>query len=156
MVLVALFDTLGWLFAFPRDWGPFATLFAARLAGEAFNMTTPTAAVGGEAVKAWLLRGHAPLDETLPSVIVAKTTITIAQGLFLVAGVILAWTTPLHDSTLLRAMQWLLALQVLALGGFVIAQTRGIFGWGARLLTRLGLEAFRGHHTLGRVDDVLA
>ena len=80
-VLVSLFDTLGWRFAFPIDRARFGTLVMARLAGEAFNVVTPTATLGGEAVKAWLLRGRVPTDEAVSSVIVAKTTITIGQGL---------------------------------------------------------------------------
>src|SRR6059036_2694301 len=61
--VVNILDTLGWRFAFRRDRVPFGALFSARLAGEAFNLTTPTASVGGEAVKAWLIRHHAPLEE---------------------------------------------------------------------------------------------
>ncbi|PYM46830.1 MAG: hypothetical protein DME14_17075, partial [Candidatus Rokuibacteriota bacterium] len=86
-VLVMVFDTLGWRFAFLREGVAFRTLLGVRLAGEAFNLATPTAALGGEAVKAWLLRGRVPLDASVPSVIVAKTTITIAQGLFLLLGI---------------------------------------------------------------------
>src|SRR5882724_5697711 len=63
--IVNVLDTLGWRFAFRRDLVPFGALFSARLAGEAFNLTTPTASVGGEAVKAWLIRHHVPLDEAL-------------------------------------------------------------------------------------------
>jgi len=59
-VLGNLFDTLGWRFAFPRDRVSFLTLWRARLAGEAVNTVTPTASVGGEAVKAWLRRPHVP------------------------------------------------------------------------------------------------
>ena len=89
-VLVALFDVLGWRYAFTRDRVGLVTLFWTRLAGEAVNLTTPTAALGGEAAKTWLLRDHVSLAESLSSVIVAKTTITIAQGLLLLLGVVLA------------------------------------------------------------------
>ena len=86
--IVAAFDTLGWRYAFRDDRVPFRALLWARIAGEAVNVTTPTAAVGGEAVKAWLLRPHVALTEGLSSVIVAKTTITIAQGLMLAFGIV--------------------------------------------------------------------
>lgn len=154
--LVMFFDTLGWRFAFAHDRVPFPTLVTVRLAGEAFNMATPTAALGGEAVKAWLLRGVVPLEESLPSVIVAKTTITIAQGLFLLIGVAIAWTTAMPDSTLLRVMQWLLVVEALGLAGFVIGQTAGLLGRVERLLDRLGWHPGRGRGVLERVDDVLA
>ena len=82
MSLVMALDALGWRYAFLRDRVPFGPLLATRLAGEAFNIVTPTAALGGEVVKAWLLRDRVPLEESVPSVIIAKTTITIAQGIF--------------------------------------------------------------------------
>jgi putative membrane protein len=154
-MLVTVFDTLGWRFAFLQDVARFPTLFWARLAGEAFNLVTPTAALGGEAVKAWLLRGVVPLDASVPSVIVAKTTITIAQGLFLLLGVALAWSGTLPDSPVLYGMLWLLALETVALAGFVVAQTRGMLAWGSRLLAQLGVGGVRSE-ALGRIDAGLA
>jgi uncharacterized protein (TIRG00374 family) len=153
--LVVAFDTLGWRFAFLRDGPAFRTLLAARLAGEAFNLVTPTAALGGEAVKAWLLRGVVPLAASVPSVIVAKTTITLAQGLFLLLGVGLAWASGLPGSALLQGMAWLLAIEAVALGGFVVAQTRGMLAWGGRVVTQLGVQGVEPA-ALGRIDDVLA
>src|SRR5262245_66610663 len=102
--LVMIFDTLGWRFAFLRDAVPFGTLVRVRLAGEAFNLVTPTAALGGEAIKAWLLRGTVALDESIPSIVVAKTTILIAQGVFLLLGIVVAWQSALAGSALLWAM----------------------------------------------------
>ena len=156
MMLVALFDALGWRYAFTRDRVGLATLFWTRLAGEAVNLTTPTAALGGEAVKTWLLRDHVSLAEALSSVIVAKTTITIAQGLLLLLGVSLAWTTFPADSRLLTAMEWLLALELAALAIFVLAQTRGLAAFGGRLLARFGAHRFARHEGLGRIDRTLA
>jgi uncharacterized protein (TIRG00374 family) len=154
-VLVALFDTLGWHYAFLRDSVPFRALFASRLAGEAFNMTTPTAAVGGEAIKAWLLRGYAPLDATLASVIVAKTTITLGQGVFFLVGVMLGWRTGLAGTALLYAMVWFLVIEAIALGLFVLFQTRGMLGWTGRMLERVGIRPARIQGMLGRVDHSL-
>src|SRR5437867_180612 len=52
-------------------------------------------------------------------------------------------------------MLWLLALETVALAGFVLAQTRGMLTWGGRLVAQLGVE--HGHaEALGRIDDVLA
>lgn len=154
-LIVVAFDTLGWRFAFARDRVGPGHLFFARMAGEAFNMVTPTASMGGEAIKIWLLRGRAPVHESLPSVIVAKTTITIGQGILLLVGVALATRLADADSRLLLAMQWLVGLEVLALAAFVLVQTRGMLGWGGRLLRRFGLSRER-HAVLGRADDGLA
>lgn len=156
VTLVTLCDTLGWHFAFARNRVGFPTLVAARLAGEAVNVATPTAALGGEAVKAWLLRGRVPMAESLPSVIVAKTTIMIAQGLFLLLGLAIAWSMAIPDSPLVHAMRWLLAVETLALGGFVLVQTRGFVGWGGRLLGRWIESAARVSGTLREVDQALS
>ena len=155
MTLVMALDALGWRYAFLHDRVPFGALLATRLAGEAFNIATPTAALGGEVVKAWLLRGRVPLEESVPSVIIAKTTITIAQGIFLLLGIAVA-VSVLTGSRLLLAMEWLLALEVLALAIFILMQTRGLVGWGARLLDRLGIRRLTGSDTAQRVDAALA
>ena len=155
--LVAAFDTLGWRFAFRRDSVPFRALLYARMAGEAFNVTTPTASVGGEAVKAWLLRPYVSLEESLPSVIVAKTTITSAQALFLLLGIAVAWPILPAGSPLLRAMEWLLVLEIVGVGGFILVQVVGILGGGSRMLGRLGLlRTVDPARTLGRMDQALS
>jgi uncharacterized protein (TIRG00374 family) len=152
---VVAVNVLGWRYAFARDRARFGQLFWVRTAGEAFNTVTPTASMGGEMVKVWLLRGRVPVEESLPSVIIAKTTITVAQGLLLLVGLVLAWELPMSDARLLVAMQWLLGIEVLALGGFVLVQTRGMLGWSGRLLQRFGLPLHRVA-ILSRADDGLA
>jgi putative membrane protein len=151
---VMVFDTLGWRYAFLRDRVPFATLLRTRLVGEAFNLVTPTAALGGEGVKAWLLRDRLPLDESVPSVIIAKTTITLAQGVFLLLGIALA-SIGFGRSPLLLGMQWLLGLEVLALVAFIVVQTRGVVVWTVGLLERLGVRQEGAGHTAARVDRTL-
>jgi len=131
-------DTLGWRFAFARDRAPFWRLYGARLAGEALNVVTAVGAVGGEAAKAWLVRRDVAYEESVPSVIVAKTTITLAQALFLLLGLLLAWLTLPAGADLVRAMTWLLVVEILALGGFLGAQLSGLVARGGRLLRMLG------------------
>lgn len=156
-VLVTTLDTLGWRFAFARDRVPFPTLLAVRLAGEAFNLTTPTASVGGEAVKAWLVRRHVPYDDSVSSVIVAKTSITLAQGVFLVIGIVVAARTLPPGSPLLPAMEWLLGIEAVALTGFVLAQVGGVVGWIERVLRRLRLAGGPGRsEALVRLDGALS
>jgi uncharacterized membrane protein YbhN (UPF0104 family) len=153
--VVAACDTLGWRYAFRDNGVPFRTLVWARIVGEAVNVTTPTASVGGEAVKAWLLRPYVSLTEALSSVIVAKTTITIAQGLMLAVGIVCAQVALPVDSGLLRPMKWLLLVEVVAVTGFVAVQLGGVAGAAGRLLGRFGLPlaAVGGAAALG---DALA
>src|SRR5439155_24507895 len=112
-------------FAFPIDRASFWTLAKVRVIGQAINGTTPTGTLGGDAAKAWLLRGEVPTREALSSLIVVKTTMTAAQGLFLVVGIGIARTTLASDAFILRAMEWLLVVEVAAVAGFVAVQTTG-------------------------------
>jgi uncharacterized protein (TIRG00374 family) len=132
-------DTLGWRFAFARDRAPFHRLYGARVVGEAINVATALGSVGGEAAKAWLVRDDVAYEESVPSVIIAKTTITIAQALFLTLGIVLAWAALDVGSELLTAMLWLLVVEVAAVGGFLAAQLAGLVARGGRLLQRFGV-----------------
>jgi len=136
-IAILMLDTLGWQFAFRDSTVSFRSLLLIRMAGEAINATTPTASLGGEGVKAWLLRAEVSLPEGLVSVIIAKTTITIAQALLLLVGIAVAWVAVPATSTLTRVMIGLLVLEVLAVGGFIVAQTTGGATVAGRLLGRI-------------------
>ncbi len=87
---VTLVDATSWRWALSaamRSRVPFVTLWFARVAGEAVNSVTPTATLGGEPVKAHLLRAFdVPISDGLASIVVAKTALTIAQSLFTALG----------------------------------------------------------------------
>lgn len=81
-ILIYGLDTLGWRFTLVQysSCVPFSRLFLIRMAGEAVNLTTPTAYLGGEPVKSYLLRRYdVPLTDAIASVVTSKTTMTIAQ-----------------------------------------------------------------------------
>jgi uncharacterized membrane protein YbhN (UPF0104 family) len=145
-------DTLGWQFAFSSNRTPFLRLLGARIAGEALNIVTAVGQVGGEAVKAWLVRRDVSYEESVPSLIIAKTTITIAQALFLVIGIALAWTWFDVDSSLLGGMLWLLVIEVVAVGGFFAAQVSGVIARSGRLLRAVGVSGDAG---AARLDQAL-
>jgi glycosyltransferase 2 family protein len=132
-------DTLGWRFAFASDRAPFWHLFGARMAGEALNVVTAVGAVGGEAAKAWLVRRDVTYEESVPSIVIAKTTITMAQAVFLLVGLWLAWRTLPLDAEVLRWMMWLLVVEVVAVGGFAGAQVSGLVARGGRVLKMFGV-----------------
>lgn len=93
-LLMYLLEAYGWRLTLRTHAAavPFGRLLAIRTAGEVVNMTTPTAYVGGEPLKAVLLKPHGvPMVEALASVITAKTTMTIAQVLFILLGIGLAF-----------------------------------------------------------------
>ena len=148
--LIMAVDTLGWRYAFAYDRVPFLRLVAARIAGEAVNVMTAVAPVGGDAIKVWFLRPHVPYQESIASVIVAKTTITLSQALFLLIGVIAAVALAV-DARLVRAMLWLLLVELIGAGGFLAVQVAGSVSRGARLLARVKkLDALAGAENLDR------
>ena len=89
LLVVYLLDAYGWsltLGQWTRRVG-FVRLFMVRMAGEAINVTTPTAMLGGEPMKAYLLtRYEIPMVEGLASVVTAKTIMSLAQILFMLLG----------------------------------------------------------------------
>jgi len=151
--VVMAVDTLGWRFAFARDRTPYLTLLGARIAGDALNLVTAVASVGGEAVKAWLIRQHVAYDESVPSLVIAKTASTIGQGLFLIVGLFIAGFTLDLDARLWHGLFWLLLLEVVAVGGFVLVQLTGVIARAGQGMTLLGLSS--GPSTAERLDASL-
>jgi uncharacterized protein (TIRG00374 family) len=92
-------NSIAWSFAFPA--GAFRprlrSLFMSKLAGEAVNQLTPLANLGGEPLKAYLLRHQAPTSRGLASVVINKTGQVFAGLVFTAVGlslVILYWEVP--------------------------------------------------------------
>jgi len=89
--LVTLCDALGWRYTLPfaaRARVPFPSLTLTRMAGEAVNSLTPAAAVGGEPLKAYLLRRwRVSGAEGLASVVISKTALVASQSLFTALGI---------------------------------------------------------------------
>jgi len=134
------FDTLGWRFAFPDDSVPLLPLARSLLAGQAFSSATPTGTIGGDAVMAWTLRDTVALRESVPSLIIVKTTSTASQGLFLLLGILIArWTLP-SSLALVRVMQWLLLLEAIGVVGFLAVQMRGVLAGSHAVLDRFGFS----------------
>ena len=123
---------------------PFWRVLAIRTAGEVVNMTTPTAYVGGEPLKAYLLKKHhVPMVEGLASVVIAKTTMTIAEVLFILLGIALGvWLLGGNDSSGQTVAAALLSVGLLAFGtvAFVFVQRRGLFTWLLEFLRKIGLK----------------
>ena len=92
--LVYLLDTWGWYLAFGSYAAvrpSFLTLFRVRWAGESINNVIPTAYVGGEALKVYLLhkRGLSGMTAST-SVVASKTCHVLAQVVFIGLGALAA------------------------------------------------------------------
>ncbi len=140
--LVYALDTLGWKFSFKTNVCPvsFWRLYWVRVAGEAVNNTTPTGYMGGEPVKASLLkRDGLSTPESLASLVVAKTTMTLSEILFIVIGLIFAFVNfpiPFHLRLALILVLVLLTVLVLL---FLFFQDKGLFSGIAKGLMHLNV-----------------
>lgn len=142
-LLMYLVEGYGWRVTLERsERVPFWRLLMIRMAGEVVNMTTPTAYVGGEPLKAYLLqRDGVPVVEGLASVVIAKTTMTIAQVLFIIVGIAVGlWVLSPTGSPGQIVTGALLSVGLLLFGtaAFVLVQRRGLFTWTLELIRKLG------------------
>ena len=132
-------DTAGWHLAvtsIPFDAGWLRRLFVARLVGEAVNAATPLAGMGGEPVKAWLLkRRHAvEYGESASSLVIARTVNLLALLPFAGIGLMLAASDPrLSGAYAAAAGTGLAVLAVATLAFFAVQRFRAASG-----LARLG------------------
>ena len=148
-LLMYVLEAYGWrltLGEFARKVS-FLRLLAIRTAGEVVNMTTPTAYVGGEPLKAYLLKKDGvPLVQGLASVVTAKTIMTIAQVGFILLGMLLGfwllWTGKSADQATLPLVAAVISVSLLAFGVvlFIVVQRHGLFTGLLRALRRLGIR----------------
>lgn len=128
---VYIADAWGWKLTLP----PYTTkrvsywdLFRVRWAGEALNNVVPTAYIGGEALKVFLLQKRGlPTRDTSASVILSRTAQTLTQVLFILLGSLaLVWLHPLSEP-IRRSLLVLLSIAIVLLGFAFWLQRRGIF-----------------------------
>ena len=155
-MVLKVFDVFAWRCALPRHQVGFGPLLTALLAGQAVTSITPTGPFGGDATKVWMLRHHVGQRDGVASLIIVETTSTVSQGLFLLLGILVAQRTLLNSTPLLRAMEWVLALEAVGVGCFVALQCGGLAARGHAILARFG---FAGGSERGAaaayVDDAL-
>jgi putative membrane protein len=151
-------DTFAWSVLLPRGQSPgFARLLAMRWVGESVNFLVPSAQVGGDIVRAHLLRrAGIPGSTAAASVLVNLTLMVVTLFVFCLAGAggLLAYLQPAGGSI---ALPGLVLLAVCMTFAFVALQRAGICGALAGLAARLlpardlsGLSA-----GAGRLDEAL-
>jgi uncharacterized protein (TIRG00374 family) len=160
-ILVYIVDTLAWSFSFRiKPAVSFWCLFVIRWAGESLNNVLPSAYIGGETLKVYLLgKRGVSVTESTSSAVISKTVQTIAQFLFISAAS-LAFVLAFPENTRLR-----LGMSIVLAGGlFIVAcmlwlQRRGLFGsllgMAARLRFRPRLTEQR-RAQLARIDSDIA
>jgi len=155
-----LLDNIGWWWILRRE---FATLpgnphrppdmlqlFGMRAAGEAVNAITPTAYLGGEPLKAWLLqRYNIPFAPALASALVSKTALLLTQGCYVFIALLVALHRWWPAFPLFLAAAVGIAFGILAFRLMIGAQRRDLFGsllaflrrWSGRSALLAPLEA---------------
>jgi uncharacterized protein (TIRG00374 family) len=91
--LVNLFDAIAWRFTIesPPDGVTYRHLFFNRLAGEAINILTPTASLGGEPLKALMLQKRGvSLTNATASVVISKGLLVLSMVAYILIGLALA------------------------------------------------------------------
>jgi putative membrane protein len=131
-------DATAWWVLFPKpDRPPLFRLFWMRWIGESISTLVPSAAVGGDIVRARLVAIHGTsLPVAAGTVIVDLTLGVFVQAGFTLLGLVLlvrvTGQTSFVGPTLFGTV-----IALLAFGGFVFAQRKGMFGLVGRLISRL-------------------
>ena len=92
-------DSLSWQFTInkvPFSYAWFIRCYGVRMVGEAYNNITPAASLGGEPLKAWLLKANwqVPLTDSSVALIVSKTTSMFTLVLFVALGMVFSFNHP--------------------------------------------------------------
>lgn len=143
-LIVYFFDTMGWRMAFGRSvklpdlW----RFFLARQAGEALNYTTPSAYIGGEPIKAIVLKRRygVSIVDGLSSVVIAKTTLFLSKIVFLLLGMILALKFLEFGSLVATGILWTFIGVFGLFAVFILLQRKGLFMLGLKIARKLRLS----------------
>src|SRR5204862_3745525 len=133
-----LLDTIAWCVLFPKAVRPrWQSLFWMRWIGESISNLIPSAAVGGDIVRARLATiTGTPMAAAAASVIVDVTLGVVTQIVFTLLGLVLlvhaTGRNGLIGPTLIGAV-----LGILAIAGFYVAQRLGMFRFVSVIITRL-------------------
>lgn len=123
----------------------FGSTFKAYAAGDAVNMTVPSANLAGEPVKIFLIRHLVPLETAISSVTIYKYGDFISLTIFLLGG----WL--FHFAHYSLPLAWNIGAGIVA-GGMAVTcvllyllQRRGIFLPAGNFLKKLGLDEWMRH-----------
>jgi putative membrane protein len=131
-------DTLAWWVLFPKsDRLPLRKLFWMRWIGESVSTLVPSAAVGGDIVRARLAAiNGAPLPVAAGSVLVDLTLGVFIQAGFTVLGLALLASVT-GERNFVRPTLVGTLIGIVGIAGFYFVQRRGMFRFLARVVARL-------------------
>jgi glycosyltransferase 2 family protein len=149
-----------WWHMYPSEsrHGCFSRIWLVQLAGHALNETTPGVPLGGEPIKAMLMKGQFELPVTTATLLSAKLAHALARALFVMLGVVaVCWSLRFeHLPSGALAVGFLLTASGIA--AFMVLQMRGLSAPVRRIFPHLRLSrdwVERISHSLERVDQFL-
>jgi len=127
--MVYLADTAAWSFAFKEPPAvSFWTLLRVRWAGEAVNNILPSAYVGGEALKAYLLSKRGiPVSQGAQAAMISRTVQTLAQLFFIAMGGLAFLAIGVAPAPFRTGMLIVLVSGTVIVGALFWIQVRGLF-----------------------------
>lgn len=116
---------------------PLFQLFKLKLIAEAVNMTAPSANLGGETARAYLIKSDVPISDGLPSVMIDKTIDYIIKMLFNIVGLGISLLVIPIPSAWLWGCAVYLAIILILNGLWVNFQITGLSGTAMKIANKI-------------------
>ena len=155
-IIINLMDAIAWKYALKptealkvKIWN----LWKIRQIGEALNMATPFGTVGGEPVKAQLLKETYSLNykQSISSLIATRTTNLIGLVFFLGWGAILIWSSETISGSFKATCQWALGIFSMLIFLFLVFQ---ICGFLEKTAKGVGKLSFIGEKAKSFLEEI--
>jgi len=149
-------DVIAWRCLIPGGIRPsVGRLYRIRMAGESVNDYTPTATLGGEPYKAYMLHDSGVrMTTAVASIVLARTAVTVGQVLFIVSGFAVLVVHAHLEILWLLVLAILMATAVLFIGALVRWQRRGLLSAVVRFMRRFVGPRFVGPIWAARSEAV--
>lgn len=105
---------------------PLPVLFRVKIISDGFNLILPSASLGGDAMRAFLIKDRVPLSVGVPAVLFDKTIEFIASVLFLGSGLLLGLLSLRLPVALIVPAVISLSITTFGIGLLVFVQKRGV------------------------------
>jgi glycosyltransferase 2 family protein len=157
-VLVNYLDTIAWHYNFKPEQAfrfNYLQLWKIRLIGEAYNTITPLGTMGGEPVKAQLLKDHYGLTfkQGLASLVITRTTMLTGLITFFIPGIILIFQSEIISEELKYISLTGMVVFTILIFLFFLFQVTGMLGilasWASRVFPGLS-----GHGSLEQLKTL--
>ncbi|MGA2534295.1 MAG: lysylphosphatidylglycerol synthase transmembrane domain-containing protein [Candidatus Aminicenantales bacterium] len=113
---------------------PLGLLYRIKIISGAFNLVLPSASLGGDAMRAFMIKKNVPLKEGIPSVLFDKTLEFIASTFFLTCGFLLGLITIRLPRSLTIPVIVSLGITATATFLLILAQKTGV----KKIVARVG------------------